>query len=58
MFPVAAVAGNTVIMKPSERDPGACMILAELAQEAGLPDGVINIIHGQHDCKYPVVKKW
>ena len=52
MFPVAATAGNTVLMKPSERDPGACMLLAELIKEAGLPDGVLNIIHGQHDGQF------
>ncbi|BCR82929.1 CoA-acylating methylmalonate-semialdehyde dehydrogenase [Aspergillus chevalieri] len=45
-LPVATVAGNCLIMKPSERDPGAAMILAELAKEAGFPPGVINIIHG------------
>jgi len=45
-IPIAAVTGNTVIVKPSERDPGACMILAELAEKAGFPAGVINIIHG------------
>ena len=46
MFPVALVCGNTFIMKPSEQDPGACMMLAELAKEAGVPDGVLNVIHG------------
>ncbi|KAH9809188.1 Methylmalonate-semialdehyde dehydrogenase [acylating], mitochondrial [Teratosphaeria destructans] len=45
-IPIATVAGNTCIIKPSERDPGACMILAELAEKAGFPPGVINIIHG------------
>jgi malonate-semialdehyde dehydrogenase (acetylating)/methylmalonate-semialdehyde dehydrogenase len=45
-IPIAAVTGNTVVIKPSERDPGACMILAELAEKAGFPPGVINIIHG------------
>ncbi len=35
-----------MILKPSERDPGAAMILAELARDAGLPDGVLNIVHG------------
>ena len=45
-IPVASVCGNTVIIKPSERDPGAAMILAELAEKAGFPPGVINIIHG------------
>jgi len=46
MFPIACTAGNTFVMKPSEKDPGACMMLAQLASEAGLPDGVLNIIHG------------
>ncbi|KAF2719929.1 Methylmalonate-semialdehyde dehydrogenase [Polychaeton citri CBS 116435] len=45
-IPVAAVTGNTCIIKPSERDPGAMMILAELAEKAGFPPGVINVIHG------------
>ncbi|KAI9883659.1 MAG: F-actin-capping protein subunit beta [Watsoniomyces obsoletus] len=45
-IPLAIITGNCMILKPSERDPGAAMILAELAQEAGLPDGVLNIIHG------------
>jgi malonate-semialdehyde dehydrogenase (acetylating)/methylmalonate-semialdehyde dehydrogenase len=45
-IPIATVTGNTCIIKPSERDPGACMILAELAEKAGFPPGVINIIHG------------
>ena len=45
-IPIATITGNTLILKPSERDPGAAMILAELAQKAGFPDGVINIIHG------------
>ena len=45
-IPIATVTGNTIIIKPSERDPGAAMILAELATKAGFPDGVINIVHG------------
>ena len=45
-IPIAAVTGNTCIIKPSERDPGATMILAELAEKAGFPPGVLNIIHG------------
>jgi malonate-semialdehyde dehydrogenase (acetylating)/methylmalonate-semialdehyde dehydrogenase len=47
-IPMATITGNTLILKPSERDPGAAMILAELCQKAGFPDGVVNIIHGQH----------
>jgi malonate-semialdehyde dehydrogenase (acetylating)/methylmalonate-semialdehyde dehydrogenase len=49
MFPVAIAAGNTMIIKPSERDPTAMMILAELAKEAGIPDGVLNVVHGSVD---------
>lgn len=45
-IPIATVTGNTLILKPSERDPGAAMILAELARDAGFPDGVINVVHG------------
>ncbi|KAK0464985.1 methylmalonate-semialdehyde dehydrogenase [Desarmillaria tabescens] len=45
-IPMAAVTGNTLILKPSERDPGAAMIIAELCQRAGLPPGVLNIVHG------------
>lgn len=48
MFPLAVSCGNTFIMKPSERTPGATMLLAELAAEAGLPAGVLNIVHGGH----------
>ncbi|KAF5858676.1 hypothetical protein ETB97_003891 [Aspergillus alliaceus] len=45
-IPIATVTGNCLILKPSERVPGAAMILAELAREAGFPKGVLNIIHG------------
>lgn len=45
-IPLAVIAGNTIIIKPSERDPGATMILADLALRAGFPPGVINVIHG------------
>lgn len=45
-IPIATITGNTLILKPSERDPGAAMILAELAREAGYPEGVVNIVHG------------
>lgn len=47
-IPIATITGNTIILKPSERDPGAAMILAELIQKAGFPDGVVNVIHGAH----------
>lgn len=49
MFPLAVICGNTFILKPSELNPGASMIIAELAMEAGLPDGVLNVVHGTHD---------
>lgn len=51
MFPMATACGNTMLLKPSEKDPGACMMLVELARQAGFPDGVVNVIHGAHDCK-------
>lgn len=47
-IPISTITGNTLILKPSERDPGAAMILAELCQKAGFPEGVVNIIHGAH----------
>ncbi|MBF6148389.1 CoA-acylating methylmalonate-semialdehyde dehydrogenase [Nocardia nova] len=47
MAAVAIAAGNTFILKPSEQDPGPALRLAELAKEAGLPDGVLSVIHGQ-----------
>ncbi|MBO1740761.1 CoA-acylating methylmalonate-semialdehyde dehydrogenase [Leifsonia sp. TF02-11] len=45
-FPIAIAAGNTVVLKPSEKDPSAAIWLAELWKEAGLPDGVFNVLHG------------
>ncbi|KAI9728016.1 MAG: hypothetical protein M1828_005421 [Chrysothrix sp. TS-e1954] len=45
-IPTATMTGNTIILKPSERDPGAAMILAELCEQAGFPPGVVNIVHG------------
>ncbi|MFC5909293.1 CoA-acylating methylmalonate-semialdehyde dehydrogenase [Streptacidiphilus monticola] len=45
-FPVAIAAGNSVVVKPSEKDPSAANFLAELWKEAGLPDGVFNVVHG------------
>jgi malonate-semialdehyde dehydrogenase (acetylating)/methylmalonate-semialdehyde dehydrogenase len=46
MFPVAIACGNTFVLKPSERDPSASMLLAELWAQAGLPEGVFNVVHG------------
>src|SRR5204863_2817215 len=46
MFPVALACGNAFILKPSERDPSASILIAELLKEAGLPDGVFNVVHG------------
>ncbi|XP_022727296.1 methylmalonate-semialdehyde dehydrogenase [acylating], mitochondrial-like isoform X5 [Durio zibethinus] len=46
MLSIAVTCGNTFILKPSEKDPGAAVMLAELAVEAGLPNGVLNIVHG------------
>ena len=45
-FPVAIAAGNTVVLKPSEKDPSASIWIAELWKEAGLPDGVFNVLQG------------
>lgn len=45
-FPVAIAAGNAVIIKPSEKDPSASMLVAEMWKQAGLPDGVFNVVHG------------
>lgn len=61
MFPMAVSTGNTFILKPSEKDPGAAMLLAELAAEAGLPAGVLNVVHGTHEvvnkiCDHPDIK--
>src|SRR5436305_13490797 len=46
MFPIALACGNCFILKPSERDPRASILLAEMLNEAGLPAGVSNVIHG------------
>lgn len=46
MFPMAIACGNTFVWKPSERDPSASMLIAELFTKAGLPDGVLNVVHG------------
>ena len=49
MFPVALACGNTFILKPSERDPSASLMIAEWLKEAGLPDGVFNVVHGDKE---------
>ena len=46
MFPIALACGNTFVLKPSERDPSASLILARLVREAGVPDGVFNVVQG------------
>lgn len=46
MFPMAIVCGNTFVLKPSERDPSATLFIAKLLKEAGLPDGVLNVVNG------------
>ena len=48
-FPIAIAAGNTVVLKPSEKDPSAAIWMAELWKEAGLPDGVFNVVHGDKE---------
>jgi malonate-semialdehyde dehydrogenase (acetylating)/methylmalonate-semialdehyde dehydrogenase len=61
MFPMAIVCGNTFVLKPSEQDPMTPMLLAELAIEAGVPPGVLNVVHGGKEavdtiCKHPTIK--
>lgn len=61
MFPLAIVCGNTMVLKPSERDPGATMHLMRLCEEAGIPPGVVNIVHGGKPtvdmlCEHPSIK--
>lgn len=61
MFPIAVSCGNTFILKPSEQDPSAALALAELALEAGLPPGVLNVVHGGAEvasaiCDHPGIK--
>jgi malonate-semialdehyde dehydrogenase (acetylating)/methylmalonate-semialdehyde dehydrogenase len=60
-FPVAIACGNTVVLKPSEKDPSAAIWVARLWQEAGLPDGVFNVVHGDKEAvdrllEHPVVR--
>jgi malonate-semialdehyde dehydrogenase (acetylating) / methylmalonate-semialdehyde dehydrogenase len=61
MFPMAIVTGNTFVLKPSEQDPMTTMLLAELAMEAGVPAGVLNVIHGGKEavdalCTHPAIQ--
>jgi malonate-semialdehyde dehydrogenase (acetylating)/methylmalonate-semialdehyde dehydrogenase len=61
MFPMAIVCGNTFVLKPSEQDPLSTMELVELALEAGIPPGVLNVVHGGKDvvdaiCTHPDIK--
>lgn len=61
MFPMAIATGNTFVLKPSEQDPMVTMRLAELALEAGIPPGVLNVIHGGVEavnavCDHPDIK--
>jgi malonate-semialdehyde dehydrogenase (acetylating) / methylmalonate-semialdehyde dehydrogenase len=61
MFPAAIVCGNTFVLKPSEQDPSATIRLVELALEAGIPPGVLNVVHGGADaaariCQHPLIK--
>jgi len=49
MWPVAVACGNTFVLKPSERDPSAALLIAELALEAGLPPGVLNVVNGDKE---------
>ncbi|ARP95866.1 CoA-acylating methylmalonate-semialdehyde dehydrogenase [Bordetella genomosp. 13] len=61
MFPLAVSCGNTFVLKPSEQDPSSTLFLAQLALEAGLPPGVLNVVHGGPDmamglCEHPDIK--
>jgi malonate-semialdehyde dehydrogenase (acetylating)/methylmalonate-semialdehyde dehydrogenase len=49
MFPVALACGNTFVLKPSEKVPSASMLMSELLKQAGLPDGVFNVVHGDKE---------
>jgi malonate-semialdehyde dehydrogenase (acetylating)/methylmalonate-semialdehyde dehydrogenase len=49
MFPMALACGNTFVLKPSEKDPSSSIRLAELLKDAGLPDGVLNVVHGDKE---------
>lgn len=61
MFPLALATGNTFVLKPSEQDPSSSVFLVELALEAGIPPGVLNVVHGGPEvanrlCDHPLIK--
>jgi malonate-semialdehyde dehydrogenase (acetylating)/methylmalonate-semialdehyde dehydrogenase len=61
MFPLAVATGNTFVMKPSERNPGALMRIVKLTEEAGFPPGVLNVVHGSRPtveflCDAPAIR--
>jgi malonate-semialdehyde dehydrogenase (acetylating)/methylmalonate-semialdehyde dehydrogenase len=61
MYPIAITCGNTFVLKPSEKVPLTSIFIAELLKQAGLPDGVLNIVHGGKDCvnallTHPLIK--
>ena len=61
MYPLAITLGNTYVLKPSERVPGAAVLLMDLLKESGVPDGVCNVVHGATDtvtrvCTHPDIK--
>jgi len=61
MFPIALACGNCFILKPSERDPSCSVLIAELLKQAGLPDGVFNVVHGDKEAvdailEHPTIK--
>ena len=49
MWPMAVACGNTFVLKPSERDPSSALLIAQLALEAGLPPGVLNLVNGDKE---------
>ena len=55
-FPIAIAAGNTVVVKPSEKDPSAINLIAQMWKEAGLPDGVFNVVHGDKVAVYRLIE--
>jgi len=61
MFPIALACGNTFVLKPSEKDPSAAVMMSRLLTEAGAPDGVLNVVHGDKEAvdailRHPGVK--